>query len=241
MHGTAIATLLAGFVLGLQHATDTDHIVAVTTLASHSKDPRHSALVGALWGFGHMLTLFIAGGVLIMLRLRMSTRVEWALELVVALVLIWLGVHTIRNCFTGRYHFHAHEHGGRRHAHLHYHAHDEPEHTHDAHAGASSRLGHGPLSVLVGMAHGLAGTGALALVVLSSIPSRILGMIYLLVFGLGALVGMVVFSALVGLPLAGASRRLSWLTAMRFAAGAGSALLGVVLAYRAFLPSSFPF
>jgi len=241
MHGTAIATLLVGFVLGLQHATDTDHIVAVTTLASHSENPRHSALVGALWGFGHMLTLFVVGSVLIVLRLRMSARAEWVLELVVALVLIWLGVHTIRNCFSGRYHFHAHEHGGRRHAHLHYHARDEHGHTHDAHAGNPARLGHGPISVLVGMAHGLAGTGALALVVLTSIPSRLLGVIYLLVFGFGALVGMVVFSALVGLPLAGAVRRLSWLNAMRFAAGAGSALLGVVLAYRAFLPASFPF
>jgi ABC-type nickel/cobalt efflux system permease component RcnA len=241
MQGTAIATLLVGFVLGLQHATDTDHIVAVTTLASDSENPRRSALVGALWGFGHMLTLFIAGSILIVLRLRMSARAEWALELFVALVLIWLGVHTIRNCFTGRYHFHAHEHGGRRHAHLHFHAHDEAGHAHDAHAGKPARLGHRPLSVLVGMAHGLAGTGALALVVLTSIPSRLLGLIYLLVFGFGALIGMVVFSALVGLPLAGAARRLTWLNAMRFAAGAGSTLLGVVLAYRAFLPPSFPF
>ncbi len=241
MHGTAIATLLVGFVLGLQHATDTDHIVAVTTLASDAENPRRSALVGALWGFGHMLTLFVAGSILIVLRLRMSAGVEWALELFVALVLIWLGVHTIRNCFTGRYHFHAHEHGGRRHAHLHFHAHNEARHTHDAHAGKPAGLSHGPLSVLVGMAHGLAGTGALALVVLTSIPSRLLGLIYLLVFGFGALVGMVVFSALVGLPLAGAARRLTWLNAMRFAAGAGSTLLGVVLAHQAFLPSSFPF
>jgi ABC-type nickel/cobalt efflux system permease component RcnA len=188
-----------------------------------------------------MLTLFIAGSMLIVLRVRMSARAEWALEFVVALVLIWLGVHTIRNCFAGRYHFHAHEHGGRRHAHLHFHAHNEPGHTHDAHAGKPTRLGHGPVSVLVGMAHGLAGTGALALVVLTSIPSRFLGVIYLLVFGFGALVGMVAFSALVGLPLAGAARRITWLTAMRFAAGAGSALLGVVLTYRAFLPAAFPF
>lgn len=243
MQTSVLATLLVGFVLGLQHATDTDHLVAVTTLASDAHSPRRSAMVGALWGLGHLFTLFVVGSVLIFLRVRVSPRVEWALELVVALVLIWLGVHTIRKCFSGRFHFHTHEHGGHPHAHLHFHSNSERGHTHEAHAGAHEHgdASHGPTSVLVGMAHGLAGTGALALLVLTSIPSRVLGIAYLVVFGFGALVGMAVFSALLGLPLSRAARQASWLNAVRFAAGAMSGALGAVLAYRAFLPVAFPF
>jgi sulfite exporter TauE/SafE len=241
MQTSVLATLLVGFVLGLQHATDTDHLVAVTTLASDAGSPRRSAMVGALWGLGHLFTLFMVGSALIFLRGRVSPRVEWAFELAVALVLIWLGVHTIRKCFAGRFHFHTHEHGGYQHAHLHFHAKSEPEHTHEEHAGAHGDASHGPMSVLVGMAHGLAGTGALALLVLTSIPSRVLGIAYLLVFGFGALVGMAMFSALLGMPLSRAARQALWLNAVRFAAGAMSSVLGVVLTYRAFLLVTFPF
>ena len=203
MPTSAIATLFVGFVLGLQHATETDHVVAVTTLASDTGSARRAALTGALWGLGHMVTLFLMGSMLIVLRVKMGPQTEWSLEFVVALVLIWLGVHTIRNCFAGRFHIHSHEHAGRAHAHLHFHEKGEAGHVHDAHAGKPQcrGLNHGPTSVLVGMAHGLAGTGALALVVLTSIPSRTLGVIYLLVFGFGALVGMAAFSALLGVPI----------------------------------------
>jgi hypothetical protein len=240
MSGNIFATLLIGFALGLQHATETDHIVAVTALASHAPGARRSVLTGAYWGFGHLLTLFAVGSGLILLRVKMSAPTDWALELVVSLVLIWLGVHTIRKCFTGRFHFHTHQHGELTHAHLHFHAQSEPGHTHEAHATLQDHS-HGPASVLIGMAHGLAGTGALALMVLTSIPSRLLGIAYLLVFGTGALVGMMIFSALVGLPLSRAARRSLWLNAMRFAAGALSGVVGMVLTYRAFLPHTFPF
>lgn len=238
-----IGSILLGFALGLQHATDSDHIVAVTALASENGSARRSALTGAFWGLGHLLTLFLVGSALILLRVRMSPRLDWALELLVALTLIWLGVHTVRKCFAGRYHFHAHEHGGRAHAHLHFHPEAEPGHVHDAHAwkNVPHGLGHGSTAVLVGMAHGLAGSGGLALLVLASIPSRLLGLVYLIVFGVGALTGMVVFSALLGLPFSQAAKRVMWVKVMRIAAGSASGLLGVVLAYRALLPGAFPF
>ena len=259
MDASAYATLLVGFALGLRHATDADHVVAVTTLVSGTAGVptlRRGLQVGALWGLGHLLTLFAAGGVLVVLRVKVPQRVEWALELVVALVLVWLGVHTIWKCFTGRYHFHVHQHGPHAHAHLHFHA-AGAEHEHDAHAGASRAMAgsaarsprRAPL--LVGMAHGLAGTAGLALLVLTSITSRPLGVLYLLVFGLGALTGMAAFSALLGVPLGRVSQRawaqgenisrLNWLAAMRFAAGAASGILGAVLTHRAFLSKSWPF
>jgi sulfite exporter TauE/SafE len=246
MDASASVTLLVGFALGLKHSTEADHVVAVSTLVSDAggsgNSARRSALVGAMWGLGHLLTLFAAGAVLIMLRVRVPPQVEWALELLVAVVLLWLGVHTIRKCFAGRYHFHLHRHGAHAHAHLHFHSRSEAGHEHASHAGAAAARGvrrRAPL--LVGMAHGLAGTAGLALLVLSSIPSRSLGVAYLLVFGLGALLGMAAFGALLGMPLARVKSRLAWLDAIRLAAGAASSVLGAVLTRRAFLPQSWPF
>lgn len=240
MSGSAHATLVVGFLLGLKHATDVDHIVAVSTLVSDTTGARHAARVGALWGLGHLLTILALGSSLIVLRVSLTARVQWALELLVALVLIWLGVRTIRKCFAGRYHFHRHRHGELVHTHLHFHAYGEPGHQHDSelHAHSSPVTAQ---SLLVGMAHGLAGTAGLALLVLGSIASRALGFAYLLVFGFGALTGMTAFSALLGLPFARARAALTWLNAMRLTAGAGSGILGAALTYRAFLPQSWPF
>jgi len=242
----AAVTLLVGFALGLKHSTEADHVVAVSTLVSDAggsgNSARRSALVGALWGLGHLLTLFAAGAVLITLRVRVPPQVEWALELLVAVVLLWLGVHAIRKCFAGRYHFHLHRHGAHAHAHLHFHSRSEAGHEHASHAGAAAAPGiRRRTPLLVGMAHGLAGTAGLTLLVLSSIPSRSLGVAYLLVFGLGALLGMAAFGALLGMPLARAKSRLVWLDAIRLAAGAASSVLGAVLTRRAFLPQSWPF
>ncbi|MCL6566514.1 MAG: urease accessory protein [Acidobacteriia bacterium] len=247
MEGSTLATLLFGFALGLRHATDADHIAAVSTLVSTARDPRQGLRFGALWGLGHLLTVFLFGSLLIALHLRLAPPVEWTLELVVAAVLVWLGVRTIRRGLTGRFHFHKHRHGLLEHTHLHYHPREEPEHVHDAHAWAAvgtlaHRLRRGDLqSLLVGMAHGMAGTAGLALLVLSSISSRLLGVLFLVVFGAGALLGMVAFSALLGVPLARASRRHTWLAALQMTAGTASAVLGAVLIWRAFLPAARPF
>ena len=246
MNASVWATLLVGFVLGLKHATDADHVVAVSTLVSHAAGPgtpRRGVLVGALWGLGHLLTVLTAGGVLVLLRVKMPPRVEWALELLVALVLIWLGVHTIRRCFAGHYHFHLHQHGSHAHAHLHFHARGSPADEHASHAGVSAGgdMGRGAGPLLVGMAHGLAGTAGLTLLVLTSIPSRMIGLLYLLVFGLGALTGMAAFSALVSMPLARATSQLAWLRGLQLLAGVASSILGAVLTRRAFLPESWPF
>ncbi|MBI1750302.1 MAG: urease accessory protein [Acidobacteria bacterium] len=242
MDTSATITLALGFVLGLRHATDADHIVAVSTLVSESGGARRGAKIGAFWGAGHLLTVFVAGSVLVLLRLRIPPRVEWALELIVALVLIGLGVSTIFKCLTGRYHFHQHQHGERAHAHLHFHAASQPNHEHNSH---SPQLSHNRAPLLLGMAHGLAGTAGLALLVLTSIPTRTLGILYLVVFGLGALAGMAAFGMLLGgalaLPLARQANRLKWLNGMRLVAGTSSGALGLVLAWRALLPQAWPF
>jgi len=243
--------LLVAFVLGLKHSTEADHIAAVSTLVTDTHGAQRGALVGAFWGLGHLLTLFLAGATLILLHLRVSSRVEWSLEFVVALVLIGLGIRTLRRAFRGQYHFHRHEHGGRVHAHIHFHAAEGAgaERGQEAHAGghhgvpgpARQAQGRGLGPMFVGMAHGLAGTAGLMLLILATIPSRLFGVAYLLIFAFGALVGMAGFGALLGAPLGRAAERLGWLRAARLAAGTASCGLGCFLVYRALLPGVFPF
>lgn len=244
MLDSAFPALLLGFALGLKHSTEADHLAAVSALVSDTHGVRRGAIVGAFWGLGHLLTLFALGAILVMFRLPMTPRISWTLEFIVALVLIGLGVRTLILALRGRYHFHVHDHAGHPHAHVHLHALKQTAHEHsaDAHNHLPQPV---PMSgirpLLVGMAHGLAGTASLTLLILTTISSRTLGIAYLGIFGAGALLGMAGFGAVLGAPLGRAAQRLGWLRALRFAAGAFSFGLGVFLAFHAFLPSEFPF
>jgi hypothetical protein len=226
--------LLFGFALGLRHATDADHIVAVTGLldGAATRSPGAAARIGALWGLGHMAAILAAGGAVVALRVAIPAWLEWILELAVALVLMGLGARILLQCFRGRFHFHAHWHGRWPHVHLHHHGPDAPPHDHAQHL---PRMPHGRAPLLIGAVHGLAGSAALALLVLATIPSRAQGAFYLLAFGAGALAGMAAFSALLSWPLGRFVRREVWLRGIRFAAGTANAGLGVFLVCRAFL------
>lgn len=218
-----------GLVLGLKHAVEADHLAAVSTIASERRSILEASMVGGLWGIGHTAALLVAGAVVLLLRVRIPPRAELALEFCVALMLVALGAGALWKLLRGgRMHLHAHEHGGRWHVHPHVHdAAPEPErHTHHG-----LRLGARP--VLVGMVHGLAGSAALMLLVLSSISSPLLGFGYILVFGAGSIGGMMLMSTLVGLPVYLTSRR--WTRAnlaLRGAAGVFSLAFGLSMVYQ---------
>jgi sulfite exporter TauE/SafE len=201
---SAAPVLVFGFVLGLKHAVEADHLAAVSAIVSERKSLWSSSLVGGLWGVGHTLALLVAGVAVILFHFRVGERTERALEFTVGLMLVALGANALRKLARGgRLHLHVHRHGGR--AHIHPHVHDgapEPEpHTHHG-------LRLGPRPLLVGMLHGLAGSAALTLLVLSTISSPAVGLLYLVVFGVGSAGGMMLMSALFGLPV--------YLTAARF-------------------------
>jgi ABC-type nickel/cobalt efflux system permease component RcnA len=184
-----------GLVFGLKHAMEADHLAAVSTIVSERKSLLSSTLVGGLWGVGHTISLLIAGAVVILLHVEIGERLALALEFGVALMLITLGVNAINKLRRGgRLHLHAHEHGGRPHVHPHLH-----ENAAASKPMQPTRVGARPL--VVGMIHGLAGSAALMLLVLSTIPSPLVGMVYIVIFGLGSIGGMMLMSALVGLPL----------------------------------------
>lgn len=207
---SALALLALGFVFGLKHATEVDHVVAVSTIVSEHRNIWRSALVGGLWGAGHTLSLIIVGALVLVFRVAIPKSVASWLEFAVALMIIGLGVLAVVRVFRHRadLHLHRHSHGGQSHVHVHFHEHGT-EHAGPAtrHSHSVSRVGWKPL--LVGAMHGLAGSAALTLLVLTQIESVPLGLLYLALFGTGSTFGMLLMSGLVGLPFALSGRRLS--------------------------------
>ena len=189
-------------MFGLKHATEVDHVVAVSTIVSQHRNVWRSTLVGALWGAGHTAALLITGAIVLSLRVAIPERVSNWLEFCVALMIIGLGAVALWRSLLKRndVHVHEHSHDGVSHAHVHFH---EAETSHQAarpHSHDVSAVGLKP--VLIGAVHGLAGSGALTLLVLTQIESAWVGFLYLAIFGVGSVVGMILMSGLIGLPFA---------------------------------------
>jgi len=226
---SSVGLLLAfSFAMGLRHALEPDHLAAVSTIVSDRKSFWSSSLVGGMWGVGHTLALLIAGIAVVAFHFEISERLANVLELGVGLMLLGLGAQTLWKVFRGgTVHTHVHAHGGVIHVH---------PHVHDPKEAASHRIApthHGlklnPKPLFVGLVHGLAGSGALMLLILATIPSPGVAIAYILIFGLGSIGGMMLMSMLIGLPFhftAGRSVALDkWL---RMAAGLFSVSLGLI-------------
>jgi len=220
---TTLSVLLIGFVLGLQHAIEADHLAAVSTIVTEKKNLWTASLVGGMWGLGHTISLFGVGALVIFLKLQISESVETKLEAVVGGMLILLGINALRKLFAAeRVHLHAHEHGSREHVHIHLHSAD----------AESSHHRFSPRSVVIGMVHGLAGSAALMLLVVPTIPAPALALLYILIFGVGSIGGMMGMSFLIGLPLYFTANRFEFLNkGVRLCAGLFSFGLGATIVY----------
>lgn len=237
---TLLSSILLGFVLGMRHATDADHVIAVATIVGREKSIAPATLVGILWGLGHTATVVVVGGVMIVFGIVIPERVAHLLESGVGIMLIVLGVlalkgvlrrervafapveHPHRPAITPRprapsldRHAHVHAHGD--HVHTHRHSHERNGHGHAEDATATAwldrqlgRLGvyQALRPVVVGIIHGLAGSAAVALLVLGAIRDPWWGVAYLIVFGLGTIAGMMLVTAVIALPFALSARRL---------------------------------
>ena len=225
------AILFLGLLLGLQHALEADHLAAVASLSTRSGNLRSAARQGAAWGLGHTLTLLGFGGILLLIDHTLPGWTAHALEFAVGLMLVLLGADVLRRAWRQRIHFHAHDHDGQRHFHAHSHGRGS-DHASDAHHHSHEpRL---PLrALLVGMMHGLAGTAALLVFALGSVESVAQGFSYILVFGLGSIIGMSALAAAISLPLSWSARRLTWAhNGLTLAFGLLSVTLGVLIAER---------
>jgi len=227
LSGQAIAVLSLGLFLGLKHATDADHVVAVTTFVSQESSIVRSCWIGAFWGLGHTLSLAIAGVLVIGLKVNVPDWLSERLELGVAAMLVLLGANVIFRTLRSRAevhrHDHAHELAADRHSHWHIHW---LGHSHD-HSGWT-HAGLRPL--LTGMVHGAAGSAALMLLVLSTIRSPLEAFLYILIFGLGSIAGMFAISFLLAIPLHWARKRIGVsYKPVQFLAGLFSCVFGLFL------------
>lgn len=189
-----LTVLSLGFVLGLRHALDTDHIAAVSTVLAQRPSWRASSLVGLSWGLGHTVVLLLVGAVVLVLHVPIPEPVAMAAEFVVGAMLVVLGGLLGLKLVKERWHMHQHDHDGTRHVHLHSHA-QSVDHGHFHWWRESVR----PLCI--GMAHGLAGSAALLLLVVASANSALEGLIYIAVFGCGSVLGMMLIGLALSLPV----------------------------------------
>jgi sulfite exporter TauE/SafE len=170
---SAAAILGGGFALGLRHATDADHLAAVSTIVSERRSLLGSAVIGGIWGLGHTISLLAAGVVVLLLDFQISEQNERMLEFFVGVMLVVLGLNVLRKILQGgKIHFHAHEHGARQHVHPHLHEPGAKDETNTHHGFSFS-----PRALIIGMIHGLAGSAALMLAVIPTIDSRPLGLL----------------------------------------------------------------
>ena len=217
-----MAVLLIGFVFGLYHAIEADHLAAVSAIVSDHKNVLTASIIGGFWGLGHTISLFVVGALVIFVKLQISESTEGYLEGVVGIMLVLLGLNAIRKIFAAeKIHTHTHRHDGHEHSHLHLHQDERAEGSHHRFA---------PRSVFVGMVHGLAGSAGLMLLVLPSIDSPWVALLYIAIFGIGSIAGMMIMSLLMGLPLYfTAGRFIAVNKGIRFLAGAFSLVWGGLL------------
>lgn len=228
-----ITFLGLGFLLGARHALDADHLAAVSTILSDRPNLRTSGLIGFCWGFGHTAVLLAVGLAMIALKITIPERVAQGLEFGVGMMLVLLGGSLAMTLLREQWHIHAHQHDGHRHLHLHSHN-RQTGHEH----GHWLQLSMKPL--LVGMVHGLAGSAALMLMVLSMVRTVWEGVAYILVFGLGSIFGMVLVGVAISLPLVfSASFGRQTQAAVQGLASLGSIGLGLTMMIRIGLSGGF--
>ena len=236
-----IGFLLLGFFTGMGHALEADHLAAVGALAGREREdaeresrrpfrPWRMASLGASWGMGHATTLLLLSLVVIVTGRMLSDHVAATLEFAVGAMLVVLGLDVLRRMWRSRVHFHVHDHGdGRVHIHAHSHAdshlpHDGDPHHHDHPAGFSWR------AFLVGLMHGAAGTAGLMALAAAATRDVLTTVIYVILFGIGAMTGMALLTAVVSWPLGIGARRLGWLLkGVQLAAAAVALGLGVFI------------
>jgi hypothetical protein len=211
-----------GSLLGMRHALEPDHLAAVTTLVTGERSGYKAAFLGICWGLGHTFALIAAGTILVILRAEMPVWAADTFEFCVALMLIGLGLRAI---------YLAARQGAAGPAHVHHHG-----HTVHVHEGAPAHVHIGTWTLarrplLVGAVHGLAGSGALTALVLTTLPTTAARLTYMVVFGLGSTLGMAALSGLLGWPLARAGQHRGLARALSLAVGCASTALGVAWGY----------
>ncbi|MCA6122977.1 urease accessory protein [Bradyrhizobium sp. WSM 1704] len=224
--------LSLGFLLGMQHALEPDHIAAVSSIAARRSNVTDIVKHGLTWGLGHTLTLFMFAGAAILLGRAIPESVAQPLETAVGIMLVGLGAHVWWRLWRDRVHFHAHSHAdGTSHFHAHSHAGEAaPRAARTAHVRVPHAHEHGFRwrTLLVGLMHGMAGSAALLVLTVSQAPTPVIGLGYVALFGIGSMIGMGALSSVIAVPLAASARWLTWANrALQVAVGAVTMAIGI--------------
>jgi ABC-type nickel/cobalt efflux system permease component RcnA len=197
-----------GFLLGMQHALEADHIAAVSSIAARRSNVGDVVKHGLTWGLGHTLTLFVFAGAALLLGHAIPASVARPLETAVGIMLVGLGAHLLWRLWRDRVHFHRHHH---RDGTVHFHAHSNSGES-APHARSAHLHDHGFRwrTLLVGLMHGMAGSAALLVLAVSRAPSPVAGLGYVALFGIGSMIGMGALSTAIAVPIVISARWLTW-------------------------------
>lgn len=232
--------LLLGLVIGLQHALEADHIAAVSSIATGETTLRRIVAHGALWGLGHTITLGLVAGTAIYVGTAIEDSVAGWLEFSVGVMLVVLGGQVVWRLIRERVHFHVHRHDdGTAHLHAHSHADDKVPHSENPHTHAhAERLPWRTLAV--GLMHGMAGSAALVVLTATAVSDPLVGISYVVLFGLGSIVGMAALSMVIAVPLGYTARTLTWANrSLQGGIGGATVVLGLVVMYETQLRQIF--
>lgn len=219
-----LSILGLGFILGIKHAIEPDHVIAVSTIASQSKKLLRSSLAGVFWGIGHTATLFIIGIVLILMKGEIPEKWAMSLEFLVGIMLVYLGITTILSF--KNIHLHKHEQNGELQKHVHSHEYiGKHEHQHQLKKVSYLK------SMLIGLIHGLAGSGAMIVLTMSTVNSAWEAAVYILIFGAGTVIGMLIFTTIIGIPFVFSSKKFSLNKSLTQVTGLISTVFGIYYMY----------
>ncbi|MBU8914690.1 sulfite exporter TauE/SafE family protein [Bacillus sp. FJAT-29953] len=210
MDVTFFSVLALGFILGIRHAIEPDHVIAVSTIASQSKKLWHASLAGVFWGIGHTATLFIIGIFLILMKNDIPEKWALTLEFLVGIMLVYLGVAAMLSIRKNRT------------------PHREHGHVHNPPIGKRGRY---YKSLFIGFVHGLAGSAAMVLLTMSTVHSVWQGALYIIVFGLGTVLGMLIFTTIIGIPFIMSMKQMVTSRVLILTTGAVSTVFGFYYMY----------
>ena len=212
-----------GFLLGVRHAFDIDHAAAVSTMVKNNSSLKSSSLVGMFWGLGHTMSLLVAGVIVLLLGISIPQKMALSLDFIIGAMLILLGINAILTVKKNKIHMHKHKHGQKEH--LHFHSHKLISNHEHEHMVLRK-------SLLVGLIHGLAGSAGLTLLVLAAIKSFWTGFWYILIFGVGSIIGMMAISSIISLPFALIPNKLEKARKMLgIGTGLTSTIIGLIMIY----------